>query len=378
MPKQTLAGLIAAAAVVAAGVLAFAVPHLAGRPSHTFQISFVSADGLLTGSDVLEAGSRIGYISDIVPTQDNHALVTVVVADDNWPLRQGVSADIRPKSLLGEKYVDIHDGPASAPVWNPSGPLQTTQNSVPVELDQFINSLDPNTRAAAKILLNDLGAGVAGTQVDLNQAIAAGKADLSHLATFGTTLNNRDADLDKILVGLDGVLSKITDQAQLSQLSHLIDNGQQTVNAIETQQQAWSRQFSDANTALSEINVALNNATGSWRTTLQDLPALTGNLQNEAQMLKGLGADVTQGSTNGQNNLVLLEQGILRGPTVTGGALEFSNGHAFPIFRICLVNGPGTCDGTAVNPASYGGNGYPAPGYDESASSSMLAFWLGD
>ncbi len=143
--------------------------------------------------------------------------------------------------------------------------LHETQQAVPVELDQFINSLDAPTRNAARVLLNDLGAGVAGRGLSLNEAIAAGKANLANLAVFGTTLNNRDPDLDRILVGLDGVLGKLTTSDQLTQMSQLITNGQQTLNAIETQQAAFSRQFVDAQTALGELNTAIDSAVPSLR-----------------------------------------------------------------------------------------------------------------
>ena len=104
---------------------------------------------------------RSGTISDIQPTQDNSAIVTIDVNDSHWPFHAGLVADIRPKSLLGEKYVDLHDGPAGSPAYDASTMLQAPPNAVPVELDQFINSLDATTRTAVQVLLDDLGAGVA-------------------------------------------------------------------------------------------------------------------------------------------------------------------------------------------------------------------------
>ena len=371
MRKQLLTGIAVATVLLVGTVASVASARLLARPDHTFQVSFTSADGLVAGSDVLEAGAKIGYIGDIQPTADNHALVTVVVSDDHWPLHDGVSADIRPKSLLGEKYVDIHDGPQTAAQWTPDGALVANDKAVPVELDQFINSLDPTTRASARILLNDLGAGVAGRGPDLNAAIAAGRADLDHLARFGTTLNNRDADLDRILVGLDGVLSKITTTDQLNQMSQLITNGQSTLNAIETQRPAFSRSFDDANTALTELNVAFGSAVPPLQQTLSVAPDLVANLRTEGGILSGLGAEVN-------NNTVLpaLINGITHGPTSTGGALEvLPNGTQLPMFRVCLVNAPGSCDGSgSFQP--QGGHGVPAAD-SGAASTAMLASFLG-
>src|SRR5438105_10076070 len=103
--------------LVAAAAFAVLSPRAANAGNHQMQILFPSADGLVAGSDVLVAGSKVGYISEIQPTQHDQALVTVAVANDHWPMHQGLTAAIRPKSLLGEKYVDLHDGAQNAPAY---------------------------------------------------------------------------------------------------------------------------------------------------------------------------------------------------------------------------------------------------------------------
>lgn len=371
--KRLLAGIGVGVTILAGTVFAVAAPRLGARPDHEFQISFTSADGLVAGSDALEAGAKVGYISDIQPTQSDRALVSVVVSDDHWPLHRGVTAGIRPKSLLGEKYVDIHDGPQSAVAWSPSGQVIVADDrAVPVELDQFVNSLDANTRSAARILLNDVGAGVAGRGADLNQAIATSRANLDHLATFGTTLNNRDADLDRILVGLDGVLQKITQNDQLTQLSQLISNGQQTLDAVERQQGPFSRSFTDANTSLAELNIAFDSAVPSLRQTLDVAPQLLGDLQTEATLLASLGTEV-----NNPTVLPALVEGIKHGPTSSGGAVEtLPNGTKLPIFRICLVTLPGSCNGSGGH-GSPGGNAVPASHVSPGSGAAPLSTMVG-
>jgi phospholipid/cholesterol/gamma-HCH transport system substrate-binding protein len=377
--RSAIAGIGVAAVLVGGVGFALVSPRALGARYHELQITFPTADGLVSGSDVLEAGSKIGTISEITPTQDNSALVTVQVADDHWPLHSGTTADIRPKSLLGEKYVDIHDGNATNAALDTSVVLHETQKAVPVELDQFINSLDEPTRNAARVLLNDLGAGVAGRGQSLNEAIAAGKADLRNLAVFGTTLNNRDADLDRILVGLDGVLSKITTNDQLVQMSQLISNGQTTLNAIETQKAAFSRGFVDAQTALGELNTAIAGAVPSLQTTLGVAPQLVNLTGTESKLLAFLG-----GVANNSTVLNSLNSGLVHGPTTTGGALESEAGGSAPsqsIFRICLLNpnNAGTsCQGNVPSSISNSAGGDSVPSsYDTGRSNmALLATWL--
>jgi phospholipid/cholesterol/gamma-HCH transport system substrate-binding protein len=375
--RSPVVGVAIAAVVVAGAGFALVSPRALGAKYQELQITFPTADGLVSGSDVLEAGAKIGTISDIEPTQGNSALVTVQISEDHWPLHGGMTADIRPKSLLGEKYVDIHDGRSGNSPITATAVLHETQQAVPVELDQFINSLDEPTRNAARVLLDDLGAGVAGRGQSLNEAIAAGRANLANLAVFGTTLNNRDPDLDRILVGLDGVLGKVTTSDQLTQLSQLITNSQQTLNAIETQQTAFSRQFVDAQTALGELNTAVDSATPSLRTTLTIAPQLLSLTGQESTLLAFIG-----GKANNTTLLSALDKGLIQGPTSTGGGRETeSGGPAQPIFRICLV-APSNASGSSCE----GGGSFKAPGadsvpaaYDSGPSDTyLLGTWLAD
>ncbi|HEX6538289.1 MAG TPA: MlaD family protein [Candidatus Dormibacteraeota bacterium] len=361
--RSLIAGLAVLVVLLGGTAFAFASVGLGGSPSHLLRIDFPSADGLVSGSDVLESGARVGSVQSIEPTTSSSALVVAAIDGAHWPLHRGLTVDIRPKSLLGEKYVDLHDGPGSATVYDASQTYMASSSADPVELDQFINSLDPTTRTAVRVLLDDLGAGVAGRGQDLNAAIAAGKSDLANLAVTGQTLNNRDADLDRILVGLDGVLNQITTDAQLTQISQLIGNAQNTLSDIESVQSSFSRQFTDANTTLADLNTALDGAVGngSLAATIDAasklIPALGSGSQSEAALLDQLGQGVLTGqgatipSGTGYSSLKPIDAlilGLLHGPTTLGGAIGTNNK---PITRICLElpitelpAGNATCD----------------------------------
>ncbi len=334
LTKSLIVGATLAILLIGGVGFAVATPHLTGASSHTMKIVFPSADGLVSGSDVLEAGSKIGYIADIQPTQNNSALVTISVEDDHWPLHKGITAFIRPKSLLGEKYVDLHDGAQTAAAYDASTVLTAPQNADPVELDQFINSLDAPTRTAIRVLLDDLGAGIAGRGPDLNAAIAAGRADLANLAVTGKTLNNRDPDLDRILLGLDGVLSRITTNDQLTQMSQLITNGQKTLNDIEVVRQSFSRQFTDANVALTDLNVAFDGAVPNLKAALDIAPTLIANLQQETGLLAQLGSSVT-GTSNPRPD-------ICTGSTTSNVPISSSISHMLAAVDAHQGLGPGT------------------------------------
>lgn len=351
MNRSLAVGATVATLLVAGVGVALAAPGIGAGSTHEFTIDFPTASGLVSGSDVLEAGSKVGVISDIKPLQGDKASVTVSIDGDHWPLHQGLQADIRPKSLLGEKYVDLHDGASKNPVYDTTKVLEAPADSVPVELDQFVNSLDSDTRSALRVLLNDLGAGIAGEGVDLNKAIQTGRDDLAHLAVTGQTLDNRDPDLDRILVGLDGLFQKLTQDEQLNQMSQLIDNGKATLDAVEAEEQSFSRSFSDAERALAEANISFDSVIGNLRNTLNVAPYLLANVHEESNLLASAASDTLASSSIGDSALScgyhgcqvdMLAHSILGGPFTTGGAQEWvadSSGkitNVYPIFRVCL------------------------------------------
>jgi phospholipid/cholesterol/gamma-HCH transport system substrate-binding protein len=387
------------AGLCAAGVgIGFAAPRVTGPELHKLTVTFPSASGLVAGSDVLEAGSKVGTIYSIEPIQGDEVRVVVQIEGDHWPMHRGLSADIRPKSLLGEKYVDLHDGSSKGPAYDPNQVLHAPAESVPVELDQFVNSLDTDTRSALRVLLNDLGAGVAGHGVDLNQAIKTGRDDLAHLAVTGKTLNNRDPDLDRILVGLDGLFQKLTTDDQLTQMSQLIDNGKKTLDAVEAEQASFSRSFADAELALQEANTSFDTVVANLRRTLDVAPALLSNVNDEANLLAFAGkATLAPGSPDGQFScgshgcqVDLLAHSILGGAYTTGGAQEWrydANGNlmdVLPIFRVCLATPDNSnanptpiktqgCTGTAGQTAATVQGAYSGGATDVAT----LADWLG-
>src|SRR2546421_13022729 len=103
MRKSLSVGITVAVVMAALLFAGVAYQKTAVKPVHKLTLAFPTASGLVPGSDVFEAGSKIGTISTIEPTQDDKVVITVQIGDEYWPFHKGLAADIRPKSLLGEK-----------------------------------------------------------------------------------------------------------------------------------------------------------------------------------------------------------------------------------------------------------------------------------
>src|SRR5437764_1042267 len=85
---------------------------LAGQ-SYTVNVALPSATNIIKGGIVTVNGFKAGKVADIKAV-GGQALLTLNVNRDNAPLHEGAVITVPFKALLGERYVEIKDGPANA------------------------------------------------------------------------------------------------------------------------------------------------------------------------------------------------------------------------------------------------------------------------
>jgi phospholipid/cholesterol/gamma-HCH transport system substrate-binding protein len=230
-----------------------------GITEYRLVVPLDSADGLYPGSDVLIAGAKAGSVRDI-GIDGTQTLVTIAVDDAYAPLHADARVTVRPKSLLGEKYVALDPGTSDA---LPSGSrLPQAQVARSVELQDVVNSLDQPTREKLRTLIVALGGGLAGRGLDTNQTINYGRQDLDHLAAMTDTLAARDQDLQKVILGLDQVTAELARSDRRQQLGELIKNSEALLHSLSLQDAQIKATLQSANAALGRTDTALSG-TGS-------------------------------------------------------------------------------------------------------------------
>jgi ABC-type transporter Mla subunit MlaD len=203
----------ALALLCAAGVF-FALS--AGGSSGTYEVRaiFDDAGNVIPGEDVKIAGVKVGTVGKVEPTPQAKAAVVLKITKAGFKdFRSDASCTVRPQALIGEKYVDCVptqprvEGtplpPALAKI--PSGregagehllPVQQTHSPVDVDLLNDLSRLPERERLT--IIINELGAGLAGRGSDLNEVIRRANPALQE---FDRVL--------KILAGENKVLAKL-------------------------------------------------------------------------------------------------------------------------------------------------------------------------
>jgi ABC-type transporter Mla subunit MlaD len=214
----------AAAAGVAALVVALLLAIGAGGSSGTYTVRaiFDEAANIIPGENVKIDGVKVGTVGSVTPTPQAKAAVVLNITKAGFKdFRTDASCTIRPQALIGEKFVDCLpteprvEGSPEAPrlqkIRHGEGagqyllPVQRTHSPVDVDLLGDITRLPERQRFT--IILNELGAGLAGRGSDLREVIRRANPALQELERVLAILAGENKVLARLAVDSDRALA---------------------------------------------------------------------------------------------------------------------------------------------------------------------------
>lgn len=162
--------------VIVAVYLSYNANHgLPFVPTYKVDVVIPNADGLIAGNEVRIGGDRVGVVKKIDARANNDGSTSAELElglDANTPhLPADSVVKVRPKSSLGLKYVAISRGSSSQQVAS-GGTITVPKSQAPaVDIDQFFNMFDEQTRQGSADNLLEYGTGFAGRGGDINTAL---------------------------------------------------------------------------------------------------------------------------------------------------------------------------------------------------------------
>jgi phospholipid/cholesterol/gamma-HCH transport system substrate-binding protein len=224
---------------------------------YTVKVALPSATNVIKGGTVQLNGFDVGSVSDIEVAQ-NQAMLTLKINRDYAPLHEGAKVTVPWKAVLGERLINVSDGPRNNATIPDNG-LIMGQMEKPTEVDQVLNALDAPTLDHLKSLVNNLNDTTSGHEGDINATLQAAGPSLKAIGGL----------LDA--VGTDGpAIQQLA--VQLNNLTGAFANHQTDVQAIVTQLTALTSQAAgrsqEFRQALSELPPTLRTA----KTTLDKVP----------------------------------------------------------------------------------------------------------
>ena len=243
-----------------------------GPLPQVYRVSFGvrDADGLVEGDDVRIAGIPVGKVLTVGTTAQG-AMVTMGLDPQYSPIYSDATVLIRPKSLLGEKYVDMQKGSSNVEVAD-GGSIPSSQAASQVEVDQVLNNSDPETRKALSIDLQSLGQGLDGRGKDLNATLPELQKIAEHLSNVSSRFKDRSAQIDHILVDTDTILSTLADEH--AQLARLLQSADGVTTTVAANDQHLAGLINSGSSTIARLNTAyaLQNNDQNIRTATELAP----------------------------------------------------------------------------------------------------------
>ena len=253
----------------------------AGNNQYEVAIHFSTGNGIIEGSDVFFGGVKVGTVKTLQLDQDGKAiLMTVSIGQQYAPIHEGATAAIRPKSLLGEKYVAMTVGDPSKPAYKNGDSLPQSVTSVNVELDQIINIFDEPTRKQLQVLIDQLGLGVAGQGRNTNETIQSGTQDLNDLAKVTDTLQARDAELKQIIEALTKLTATLSTDQQRQTYVALLAHSETVLKTLKDEDANVKQGIDRMNSLFGTFDAGLNGRQDDLNGVFKALPNTVTDLDN--------------------------------------------------------------------------------------------------
>jgi phospholipid/cholesterol/gamma-HCH transport system substrate-binding protein len=206
--RRLVTAIVVAAACVAA-VVATAASE--GDEGKAYKVVFDNAFGLTEGGDFRMGGVRAGRTTGFGLTQTDpvRSVVSFEITQPGFDsLRTDTFCQIRQQSLIGEYYVDCQPGTDEEEL--PEGatiPVEQTAGIIPVDLVQ--NTLREPYSQRLRLIINELGTGLAGRPDDLSEALRRAHPGLRETSETLRILGRQKQILQDFVTNSDTVLAEL-------------------------------------------------------------------------------------------------------------------------------------------------------------------------
>jgi ABC-type transporter Mla subunit MlaD len=250
---------ILATAVLIAAAAALLVAGTGADEGSDYEVRAIFDSGgfMVEGEEVRIAGARVGTVSEIDVTDAEEAaksdgspepgravLVLNIESAAFQDFREDASCVVRPQSLLGEKFVECEPTQPRAEGSEPPPPLEQITDGEPgegqhllplernrkaVDLDLVNNIMEEPYPDRFRLILNDLGAGLAARGEDLEAVVDRANPALRETNEVLAILASQSRALERLARDGDRVLAPLA--RDRDHISGFIDNAQRAAEA---------------------------------------------------------------------------------------------------------------------------------------------------
>lgn len=173
-------------------------------PTYALTLEAETATNVNKGNEVRIGGARVGVVSEVLVERDratgeNRARLKLKLDKIVQPLPKDSTFSLRPKSLLGLKYVDIVRGRSQEGYEDGAVVPASANRPEQVELDELADTFDAPTRRNQQVNLEEFGNALAGRGSSINQAIGELRPLLRDVVPVMRYLRDPDTGLSRLV-----------------------------------------------------------------------------------------------------------------------------------------------------------------------------------
>ena len=272
---------LALLAVVAACVVgALAIGAGGGNGARTYEIVLDNAFGVTKGGDFKIAGVKAGKTEAMHMEGQAHPVAVVeakVTQSGQADLRADAQCEVRPQSFIGEYFIDCQ--PGNSPRRLPGGRVPLSQTSSTIPFDLVNNILRRPYRDRLRLIIGELGAGLAGRPQDLNDAIRRAHPGLRETSQTLRILGRQTKTIKALIGDADRVVGQLSRRRH--DVSRFVRVAGQTAEVAASRREALGESFQRLPAFLAELQpyaTQLANLAEAQQPVLRNLNAASGSL----------------------------------------------------------------------------------------------------
>ena len=314
--RKGLIAILIAAAVVVLIVLVSSGGN--GDKGYVVRAIFDNGGFMVRGEQIRIAGATVGEVEEVDVTRKGEidsyengkpqaipgkAVIVMKITDEGFQdFREDATCQIRPQSLIGEKFVDCRPTMPRAPGTEPPPPLKEIGDGQPGEgeyllpLENNSSSVDPDLinnihtlpyAQRFRLIFNELGATLAGRGSDIEEAVKRANPDLRDADLLLKILGEQSDELAQLASDSDAFLEPLA--REKSALAGFISGAGETGEAtgeqvaeLEASLERFPQFLREFRTTMRELQGFSDAATPVFKDLDVATPALTEATRNLA------------------------------------------------------------------------------------------------
>ncbi|MFZ2177877.1 MAG: MCE family protein [Rhodococcus sp. (in: high G+C Gram-positive bacteria)] len=264
---------------VTTALLATVVGNMRFGPSRSYSAIFVNASGLVPGEEVKVAGVPIGKVEAVRLRGTTESIVEFTVSEDR-PLLSGTVAAVKYKNLIGDRYLELTNGPGEMTPLSEEEPIPSDRTQPALDLDELVNGFKPLLQGLDPEQTNRLS--VALIEVLNGQTETIGLL-VQEIATLTNTLADRDQVIGRLISNLDAVLATV--DARADQFSKIVQQIQSLIGGLSADREMITGSLVDIDNASATMAGLLGDTRPSIQQDITELGSLSRNLNSSTDTL---------------------------------------------------------------------------------------------